>query len=381
MSSAETSLQAFSRMVLALNASLTEARPWHDFLLRLSDYTGGKYATLILTPPNAMGLGVAITPAAPAETERWYRDQFLDIDPFANLPEGKVVSLYEYVNETDFKNSSYFKDFLNQVDSSHVMGVDLRTSGGFEARLRVTRGAGGEPFSIAERARLELLIPHVRQAVEIYQSLETSRSEEAVITDAVERFAVGTVILDHSHKILKMNRFAASILSEQDGVSLSGGRVAFSDSKTDGEFRALLKSAASGVAVDAPELRVERPSGRPDLSVVVRPVSIPDFMHTGSAPAIALLISDPGGKTLVTAQSLRAVFDLTPAEAGIAASLANGMSVSDTAAHLGVALNTVRTHLRSIFSKTGVSRQSQLVHLIHTRVRPQERSNEETARA
>jgi len=380
MSSAETSLRSFSQVVLALNASLTEARPWNDFLLRLSDYVGAKYATLILTPPNAIGLGTVITPAAPAEIERWYRDQFLDIDPFANLPEGKVVSLYEYVNEPDFKNSAYFKDFLNQVDGSHVLGVDLRTSGGFEARLRLTRGSGGEPFSIAERARLELVIPHVRQAVEIYQRLETSRSEEAVIAGAVERFAVGTVILDHSHKVLKMNRFAASILSEQDGVSLSGGRVVFADAKTDADYRALLKAVVKGEPEDL-ELRVARPSGRPDISVVARPVSIPDFMHTGSAPAIALLLSDPGSRTLVTPQSLRNVLDLTPAEAAIAASLANGMSVSDTAAHLGVALNTVRTHLRSIFSKTGVSRQSQLVHLIHTRVRPQERSNEETARA
>jgi len=381
MTAAETSLRSFSQVILALNASLTEARPWHDFLLRLSDYTDAKYATLILTPPNAMGLGTVITPAAQPGIEQWYRDNFFDIDPFANLPEGKVVSLYEYINEVDFKNSSYFKDFLNHVDGSHVLGVDLRTSGGFEARLRITRAAGGEPFSIAERARLELVIPHLRQAVEIYQRLETSRSEEAVIAGGVEHFAVGTVILDYSYKVLKMNRFAASILSEQDGVSLFGGRVVFGDAKTDADYRALLLSAVKGESEDAPELRVARPSGRPDISVVVRHVSIPDFMHTGSAPAIALLLSDPGSRALVSAQSLRTVFDLTPSEAAIAASLANGMSVSDTASHLGVALNTVRTHLRSIFSKTGVSRQSQLVHLIHTRVRPQERSNEETARA
>ena len=381
MSSPETSLRSFSQVILALNASLTDARPWNEFLLRLSDYVGAKYATLILTPPNAMGLGTVITPAAAPEVEQWYRDNFFDIDPFANLPEGKVVSLYEYINEADFKYSSYYKDFLNHVDSSHVLGVDMRTSGGFEARLRVTRAAGGEQFSIAERARLELVIPHVRQAVEIYQLLETSRSEEAVITDAVEHFAVGTVILDHSYKVLKMNRFAASMLSEQDGVSLSGGRVVFADSRTEADYRGLLKAAVNGASDEAPELRVSRPSGRPDISVVVRQVTTPNFMHTGSAPAIALLLSDPGSRTLVTAQSLRAVFDLTPAEAAIAAALANGMSVSDTAAHLGVALNTVRTHLRSIFSKTGVSRQSQLVHLIHTRVRPQERSNEESARA
>ena len=135
--------------------------------------------------------------------------------------------MYEYINEADFKNTSYFKDFLTHVDGSHVLGVDLRTSGGFEARLRLTRASGGDPFSIAERARLELVIPHVRQAVEIYQRLETSRSEEEVIAGGVEHFAVGTVILDHSYKVLKMNRFAASILSEQDGVSLQGGARGF----------------------------------------------------------------------------------------------------------------------------------------------------------
>ena len=67
MNSPETSLRSFSQVILALNASLTDARPWNDFLLRLSDYVGAKYATLILTPPNAMGLGTVITPAAAPE--------------------------------------------------------------------------------------------------------------------------------------------------------------------------------------------------------------------------------------------------------------------------------------------------------------------------
>ncbi len=89
-------------------------------------------------------------------------------------------------------------------------------------------------------------------------------------------------------------------------------------------------------------------------------------MHGGTTPAIALFLGDPERQCVVTSDALRELFAFTPTEASIAASLANGVSVIETAHRLGIAENTVRAHLRSIFAKTGASRQSQLVHLIHT---------------
>ncbi|HET8612969.1 MAG TPA: LuxR C-terminal-related transcriptional regulator, partial [Sphingomonas sp.] len=56
---------------------------------------------------------------------------------------------------------------------------------------------------------------------------------------------------------------------------------------------------------------------------------------------------------------------LTAAEAAIAARLADGSALADIAAELGIAHNTARAHLRAIYAKTGVNRQSRLVHLIH----------------
>ena len=84
------------------------------------------------------------------------------------------------------------------------------------------------------------------------------------------------------------------------------------------------------------------------------------------AAAVALFISDPERQGMVTGSAVRELLPLTPTEAEISASLANGFSVCETATRLGVAETTVRTHLRSIFAKTGVTRQPQLVHLIHT---------------
>jgi DNA-binding CsgD family transcriptional regulator len=166
--------------------------------------------------------------------------------------------------------------------------------------------------------------------------------------------------------ILKINEVAASILADQDGVRLVGKRLAIANARRDGEFRALLKAVIADPAAAHPVFMVERPSGLRDLGIVVRSVTIPDFMHTGTAPALALFLGDPERQGIVTGEALRELFALTPTEAAISASVANGASVIETARRLGIAENTVRAHLRSIFAKTGVNRQSQLVHLIHT---------------
>ncbi|WP_157216552.1 helix-turn-helix transcriptional regulator [Flavisphingomonas formosensis] len=357
---------AFSRLILALNGALVDGEPWRDFLLLLRDHLHAKHATLILTPPHTAELGTMITPSAPPADVAEYLDRFLATDPFVGLPDGQVVALYEYVGESELKNSDYYRDWFERIDGSHVMGVDIRFRSGFEARLRITRAPGGDVFDREERARLERVVPHLRQAVDIYQRLQTSASEQAVMTDAVAQFAVGTVMLDHALNVLKMNEIAASILAEQDGIRLIGNRLAIASAHRDGEFRALLKAAIADAGKTQPVFMVERPSGLRDIGIVVRSVSIPDFMHTGSAPALALFLGDPERQAAVSGDTLRELFGLTPTEAAISASLANGTSVIETARRLGIAENTVRAHLRSIFAKTGVNRQSQLVHLIHT---------------
>jgi DNA-binding CsgD family transcriptional regulator len=44
--------------------------------------------------------------------------------------------------------------------------------------------------------------------------------------------------------------------------------------------------------------------------------------------------------------------------------LTNGLTLDEAAAELSVSRNTARAHLRAVFAKTGVTRQSGLVRLI-----------------
>lgn len=61
---------------------------------------------------------------------------------------------------------------------------------------------------------------------------------------------------------------------------------------------------------------------------------------------------------------LQGLFDLTAAEARIARHLLEGSTASDIAANDEVSINTVRSQIRSILVKTGVSRQTDLIGLL-----------------
>lgn len=63
-------------------------------------------------------------------------------------------------------------------------------------------------------------------------------------------------------------------------------------------------------------------------------------------------------------QQLRDAHGLTPQEVRIVLHLVDGGTVASAAVSLEVAESTVRTHLKSIFAKTGVTRQAHLGALL-----------------
>jgi DNA-binding CsgD family transcriptional regulator len=66
-------------------------------------------------------------------------------------------------------------------------------------------------------------------------------------------------------------------------------------------------------------------------------------------------------------QYLRDTHSLSPQETRIMLHLVDGGSVQTCAEALGVAESTVRTHLKSIFAKTGARRQAELRNLLPSR--------------
>lgn len=96
-----------------------------------------------------------------------------------------------------------------------------------------------------------------------------------------------------------------------------------------------------------------------------RPLSLGCVLPLGGEEA-ALVLATPGEEGRPMAGGMAAAwFGLTPTEARLAGLLAQGRSLQEVGEQLRISLGTARTHLKSIFLKTGASRQSELVRLLN----------------
>lgn len=110
------------------------------------------------------------------------------------------------------------------------------------------------------------------------------------------------------------------------------------------------------------------------IAVAATPTHTPMVLHLipvrGAAHDIfvqstALLVVTPVDPAAVpTAEVLQGLFDLTPAEARVARGIGKAETIDALAEATGVNRETVRSQLKAVLSKTGVSRQQELVSLL-----------------
>jgi DNA-binding CsgD family transcriptional regulator len=105
-----------------------------------------------------------------------------------------------------------------------------------------------------------------------------------------------------------------------------------------------------------------RASRRPLLAYPAR-LSASTANALADCQAMVILI-DPDTRSRTPEMSLRSVFRLTEAEARLATQLAFGNSLESVADQFGIAKETARSQLKSIFAKTGVHRQAELVAVL-----------------
>jgi len=106
--------------------------------------------------------------------------------------------------------------------------------------------------------------------------------------------------------------------------------------------------AATGVT------RIERGDG-------VRPLECRVF--SVRRDTVAIVVADPDDDG-IDAGALRELHGLTPAEIAVVRGLLRGGDPRGIAATIGVSTHTVRSHLRSIFAKTGTRAQADLVRVL-----------------
>jgi DNA-binding CsgD family transcriptional regulator len=124
-----------------------------------------------------------------------------------------------------------------------------------------------------------------------------------------------------------------------------------------------------------PDIILRRPDGRRPLLIQPMPVRGVGLDALPGA-RILITITDLEANTDSSAADLKQLFDLSVAESHVAALLGQGHEPIEIARRRGVAVDTVRAQLKSIFRKLDVSRQSDVVRLLARLSSPRRNTDE-----
>lgn len=363
------------------DAALSPAQ-WAPALAEVVRYVGGSKG-LIFTPLTAPGAGgFAVSCAIPESMLAQWGTHYVQHDVWAQAgiekgayTDGNVVLDTELVPERQFLQSVVYRELLQPVGIARlccgvVFGDEDRSL--VPTVCSVFRDLPEPAFGAAERARLQLILPHLSRAFGVTYRLRDAEFRTATTLAALDRIRAGVVLLDGARQALHANAAARRCLEAGDGLSLGAApRCALraDDPGAQAAIERALAACASPGALDVPHfsqaVHVPRRSGRRSYALQFAPLASGNEFNPGGRAARAIVfVNDPDQSIALDAGMLRRLFRLTPAEVQLAERLVAGDTAGEVAARRGVSEATARTQLRSIFEKTGTRRQAELVKLL-----------------
>jgi DNA-binding CsgD family transcriptional regulator/PAS domain-containing protein len=282
---------------------------------------------------------------------------------------------------------------MTESDASHEswpqIGVHraiLSHSGGDEVEIVVGLAENPEPHRVVllwqsidteVRHELELLSENIGQSFRLtsgqWQSVSERlamlreyiaglEAERRMVSAALDGVPVAVTVVDRKGTVRYANRWAERLLEMKDGLLILQGRLAAARSADNGQLRQYLLDVSAGTENALPwaAMRIERENG---MAWLVRIAPLGRIAQgTPTVPELVIvMISDPQMPMKPSTSALRQLHGLTYAEADIMGRLTVGMRIADIASELDISVETVRTHLKSVFTKTGTSRQADLV--------------------
>jgi DNA-binding CsgD family transcriptional regulator len=304
------------------------------------------------------------------DVDRLYQQHYYSLDVWATRGRwkstGSVFTSESLCSLAELATTEIYNDFMVRYGVEHGMFGVVENSTSRWVSVSLFREARCSEFRVSDLETLNLLIPHMQRAFTSHFRLSTLKEHNRGIEAALNMLTAGVIFLGARGEVLLMNTSAEKVLNRKDGLLLARGKlgavVCAESTRLQEMIRAASQTGGGRGLSTGGTIPISRERERP-LSVTVAPLR--EFNSGCSQrPAAVLFISDPDQIVELPVDLLRRCYGLTPAEARLTLVLLEGHSLKEASDSCGVTYNTAKSQLKSIFLKTQVKRQGELIRLL-----------------
>lgn len=273
------------------------------------------------------------------------------------------------VSDEEMASHPFYTQFLARHGLRWRASIGVAPDPHVVVAISVQRAIDRSPYSDAELEAAAWLGRHVEKALRLSIRLFDAETTGSGLAEALARLGIGVFVLDGVGRIVLSNPAGEQMVG--DGLVVRNQRLTawFEADRSilRKAIEAMLRAHAEDLVTDARPILIQRSKSARPLTAYVLPVLRSQRETKDSflvrARAIVLVI-DPKGGEPADPSVVRDLLGVTLGEGRVAALVGYGLSPREAAAKLGISEETARTTLKRVFSKVGVSRQSELVALL-----------------
>lgn len=362
--------ETLPRLLGSLYEAIADSAEWAAFLEQLAGRTRATSAALVMHDFDRALCSVSSSWELNPESNRLYQEHYHALDVWAQVAPRRV-SGYVCNSESlcplpELRKKEIYNDLFVPFGIEHGIFALLESNEARFASVSLYRDKSRAPFTPTDLSTLQVLAPHLQRAFRLRLHFSELRSRSEGVETALDLLSTGVVFLNAEGEIVLMNRSAAALVAKRDGLlAMRDGLRAERPEESSWLEKTirLATSPSNGIGVSVGGMVLVSRRERPPLQILVSPIQKP-VVQTSQPIAAVAFISDPQRPQRPAQEVLRAFYGLTTAECRVALLLSDGHAPRKIANMIGVTDNTVRSQIKSIFSKTGVKRQGELIRLL-----------------
>ncbi|MBV8745679.1 MAG: helix-turn-helix transcriptional regulator [Xanthobacteraceae bacterium] len=343
---------------------------WEGVLARIATFVQGHVSGLLVKDPIRKFVEAHCHAGGDPHYMQLYAETYSQLGPVATSrfsDADQVVSIPELVDYQEFCRGRFYQEWAHPQGWVDVGVAVLEQSSAGYAYLSISRHRAHGMVDDEMRARMRLVVPHVRRAVLIGRTIGFKQEEAAAFGRTIDALSAAVFLLDAGGRIMHANTAGHELLDASNVLRATGHRLVAVNAQTEQVLNAAVAAAARGdtaAGASGIALALITRDGARYLGHVLplrsglRAQS--EHMHGAS---IALFVRRVGME-LPPSELVGQTYKLTAAELRVLFGIVKVGGVPDVAARLGVAETTIKTHLGRVFEKTGTNRQADLVKLV-----------------
>lgn len=341
---------------------------WESVLVSINDIVGTRGG--VIFAQSEVGATFVATPAA-IEIFQRFADEGWDRhntrrERADRLDHAGFVTDLDVFEAHEFLHEPLYRDFLYPLGLGWSVGTHITTPDGDRIAASFDGDFEAGPISREKTDWLDSIRPHLARSLSIAGRLKMA--EASKVADGLGVFGLPACVVNSSGKMFAANALMHLLIPSvvMDGRERVKLRQASSD-------RLLQKTLVqlNAKRSEARVMSIPVPAFGEGAASVVHVVPVRghgrDIMPGG---LFVLVVSRLASSTVPGTSLLRGLFDLTPSEAKVARLAATGAAPKDISVLCGISPNTVKTHLKSIYAKTGTEYHGALVRLLSGAIMP-----------